>query len=95
LVGGGTAVWEGWRDTTIDIDLKADLEPTVVFEAIAILKEKSGINVELTSPDLFIPILPRWRERSVLVLQQNKVTIRHYDFYAQALANPTSATGEF
>lgn len=31
ITGGGTAVWFGWREMTIDIALKAESEPKVFF----------------------------------------------------------------
>ena len=44
------------------------------------------MNVELASPDGFLPEVPGWRERSRFVSREGLVTFRHYDFYAQALA---------
>jgi hypothetical protein len=50
------------------------------------LKERLQINIELASPDDFIPELPGWQERSRFVQQEGKLSFYHYDFYAQALA---------
>lgn len=86
LVGGSSAVLVGWRETTVDIDLKLDPEPAGVFEAIARAKEALSINVELAAPDDFIPPLPGWRERSPFIDRHGSVDYHHYDFYAQALA---------
>lgn len=86
LAGGATAVLRGWRESTIDIDIKADPEPAGLFEAIASLKDELDINVELASPDLFIPPVPGWRERGVFVSQHGPVKFYHYDPYGQALA---------
>src|SRR5262245_23875423 len=86
LTGGSTALLLGIREQTVDIDIKLDPEPQGVFEAIARLKESLGLNVELASPDDFLPPLPRWRERSIPILTAGKVSFRHYDLYAQALA---------
>ena len=86
LVGGGSAVLVGWRETTVDIDLKLDPEPRGVFEAIARAKEELNVNVELAAPDDFIPPLPGWRERSPSIARHGSVDFFHYDFYAQALA---------
>jgi len=86
LVGGSSAVWEGWRETTIDVDMKAEPEPLGLFEAIAELKNELGINVELASPDQFIPALPGWQDRSPILEKHADVVFRHYDFYGQALA---------
>ena len=45
ITGGGSALLLGWRDTTIDIDLKFDPEPAGVFDAIPGLKRALHINV--------------------------------------------------
>ncbi len=86
LVGGSSAVLVGWRETTIDVDLKLDPEPAGVFEAIARAKEALNINVELAAPDDFIPALPGWRERSRFIDRIGPIDYYHYDFHAQALA---------
>lgn len=86
VVGGATAVLLGWRPATIDVDLKADPEPAGLFEAIAQLKDELDINVELASPDQFIPPVPGWRERSPFIARHGWVTFYHYDAYGQALA---------
>ena len=86
LVGGASAVIVGWRETTVDVDLKLDPEPPGVFEAIARAKDALDINVELAAPDEFIPPLPDWQARSPLVARHGSVDFFHYDFYAQALA---------
>ena len=86
LTGGATALLFGWRAKTIDVDIKADPEPRGLFEAIAKLKESLDANVELASPDLFIPELPGWRERSAFIRRVGEVDFRHFDFYSQTLA---------
>ena len=86
LTGGATALLFGWREKTIDVDIKADPEPLGLFEAIAELKESLDANVELASPDLFIPEVPGWRERSEFIRRVGEVDFRHFDFYSQALA---------
>ena len=86
LVGGASAAIVGWRDATVDADLKLDPEPPAVFEAIAELKEELDINVELAAPDQFVPALPGWRERSPFIARHGQVDFFHYDFYGQALA---------
>ena len=86
LTGGATAVLHGWRTMTIDIDIKPDPEPAGLFEAIALLKEELDVNVELASPDQFIPALPGWRERSLFIAIHGLIEFFHYDPYGQALA---------
>jgi hypothetical protein len=85
LTGGATAVLHNWRDATIDVDLKADPEPPGLFEAIAVLKDELDINVELASPDQFIPAIPGWRERSLLIARHGPLAFFHYDPDGQAL----------
>jgi hypothetical protein len=86
LVGGATAVLYGWRTSTVDADLKLDPEPAGVFEAIRRLKDELDINVELASPDDFIPAVPGWRERSPFVARHGQIDFHHYDLLTQALA---------
>ena len=86
LVGGTTAVLVGWRASTIDIDLVMRPESDALLRAIPSLKERLNVNVELASPDQFIPVPPGWEERSPLVTRIGQVTIRHYDLVAQALS---------
>ena len=80
LVGGASAVIVGWRDTTVDVDLKLDPEPPGVFNAIARAKDALNINLELASPDDFIPALPDWRARSVFVARHGPVDFLHDAF---------------
>lgn len=86
LVGGATAVAEGWRQATIDIDLAFGPGHEAVLRAIPAIKEALDINVELASPADFIPVKPGWQDRSPFVAQEGSVTFRHFDLYAQALA---------
>ncbi len=86
LTGGATAVLIGWREATVDVDLKADPEPGRLFEAISRLKDQLDINIELAAPDHFIPPLPGWRERSRSIGSYGALAFYHYDFYAQALS---------
>jgi hypothetical protein len=86
LVGGASAVLLGWRDSTIDIDLKTIPDRDDLLRQLTALKERLEINIELASPGDFIPELPGWVERSQFVKQEGKLTFLHYDFYAQALA---------
>lgn len=86
LTGGATALLFGWRDATIDVDIKPDPEPPGLFQAIARLKESLDLNIELASPDQFIPSLPEWRDRSIFIATYGPVSFYHYDLYSQALA---------
>jgi hypothetical protein len=86
FTGGVTAVWYGWRDATIDMDLKLDPEPSGIFEGIPAIKDRLSVNIELASPDQFIPELPGWRDRSTFIDRFGNIDFYHYDFYSQALA---------
>jgi len=86
LVGGTSAVLVGWRDTTIDVDLVIRPESDAMMRAIPMLKDRLQLNVEIASPDQFIPVPPGWEERSPVITRIGRVTFRHYDFCAQALA---------
>ena len=54
----------GWRDSTIDIDLKAVPEPDELLRQFSVLKERLEINIELAAPDDFIPALPGWESEA-------------------------------
>jgi hypothetical protein len=86
LIGGGTAVLLGWRETTIDIDIDLDPEQDEVLRALPALKEELEINVELASPRDFIPLPAGWQERSPSAGREGRLTFKHFDLYSQALA---------
>jgi hypothetical protein len=86
FVGGVSAVLLGWRETTIDIDLKMVPEVNEILKILPDLKERLQVNVELASPDDFIPALPGWEERSTFIGREGGIDFFHYDFYSQALA---------
>jgi len=86
FTGGVSAVLLGWREMTIDVDLKAEPEPMGFFECLPHLKERLNVNIELASPEQFVPALPGWQERSRFIAQHGLLTFYHYDFYGQALS---------
>jgi hypothetical protein len=86
LTGGATAVLVGWRDSTIDVDLRFEPESDELLREIPALKESLGVNIELASPPDFIPELPGWRERSPLLFRDGNVDVHHFDPYSQALS---------
>ncbi len=86
FTGGASAVLTGWRDSTIDVDLKLVPESDRLFRAIPALKESLQLNVELVSPADFIPELAGWEERSPFIEKEGRLSFHHYDFHAQALA---------
>lgn len=86
LTGGATAVLEGWRATTVDIDVRFEPDADELLRLLPALKERLQLNVELASPPDFIPELPGWRERSPFVVREGKLDVHHFDPYSQALA---------
>jgi hypothetical protein len=86
LTGGATAVLHGWRESTIDVDLKIVPDVDRVFRAIPEIKERLQVNVELASPDDFIPVREDWPDRSPFIAREGPLAFHHFDLYAQALA---------
>lgn len=86
LAGGASAVLHGWRNSTIDADIKIIPERDDLMRAIPRIKEELSFNIEFASPDHFLPPLPGWEERSPFIVKEGSVVFRHYDFYAQALS---------
>jgi hypothetical protein len=86
FTGGASALLIGWRSSTVDVDIRLDPEPPGIFQAIAKLKQDLNINIELASPQDFLPTLPGWRDRSVFIGTQGQISFYHYDFTAQALS---------
>jgi hypothetical protein len=86
FAGGATAVLMGWRASTVDVDIQMDPESDRLYRAIPRLKERLDLNVELASPDRFLPAVPGWQERSAFIAREGRISFYHYDLYAQALA---------
>src|SRR3990170_3622189 len=85
FTGGATAVLLGWRGSTIDVDIRLVPESDTLLRAIQRIKEELQINVELASPDDFIPVPAGWEGRSVFVTREGRVSFYHFDPYSQAL----------
>jgi hypothetical protein len=86
LTGGATAVLTGWRDATVDVDIRLEPERDEILRRIAELKDELDVNVELASPPDFIPELPGWRDRSPFVFDEGRLAVHHFDPYSQALS---------
>lgn len=86
FTGGASAVTRGWRESTLDVDLKIVPDTDAILRLLPEMKERLRLNVELASPADFVPELPGWQERSVFIAREGKVDFFHYDFYSQALA---------
>jgi hypothetical protein len=86
VTGGATAVLIGWRESTVDADILIVPEQDSLYRALPRLKEELRLNVEIVSPAHFIPELPGWRERSLLIERIGRVSYHHYDPYAQVLS---------
>lgn len=86
LTGGATAVLHGWRETTIDVDIKLIPDRDEILREIPRLKERLNLNVELAAPSDFIPLPKGWEERSPLIRQEGKLSFHHFDPVAQALS---------
>jgi hypothetical protein len=86
LTGGATAVLEGWRASTVDIDVRFEPDSDAALGRIRELKEKLALNVELVSPLDFLPPLRGWRERSRFRLREGNLEVFDFDPYSQALS---------
>lgn len=86
LTGGATAVLEGWREATVDVDVRFEPDADAALEAIRDLKERLSVNVELASPLDFLPPLPGWRERCRFRLRAGNLEVFDFDPYSQALS---------
>jgi hypothetical protein len=86
LTGGATAVLEGWRGSTVDIDVRFEPDSDEALERIRDLKEELALNVELASPLDFLPPLPGWRERSRFRFREGNLEVFDFDPYSQALS---------
>ena len=84
LVGGGTAVYAGWRASSVDVDLFA--EEDAVFRDIQGIKERLNINVEFARPEHFVPPLEGSPDRHVFIETVGRISYYHYDPYAQVLS---------
>jgi hypothetical protein len=84
LVGGGTAILQGWRESTIDADLYAEHDE--IFRDIQQIKEQLEINVEFARPEDFVPPLAGSGDRHVFIRSIGNVGFYHYDPYAQVLS---------
>lgn len=86
LTGGATAVLEGWRASTVDLDVRFEPDSEAALRRIAKLKDELSVNVELASPLDFLPALPEWRERSRFRLREGNLEVFDFDPYSQALS---------
>lgn len=86
LTGGATAVLEGWRESTVDVDIRFEPDSDAALERIRDLKEELSLNVELASPLDFLPPLPGWEERSRFRLREGNLDVFDFDPYSQALS---------
>jgi hypothetical protein len=84
FVGGGTAVLQGWRASTIDADLYSDKDE--IFHDVQGIKERLQLNIEFARPEDFVPALAGSNDRHVFIETVGKVSFYHYDPYAQLLS---------
>ncbi len=84
LVGGGTAVYLGWRRASIDVDFFTEQDG--LFRNIQEIKERLNVNVELARPEDFVPPLADSEDRHVFIDRVGPISLYHYDPYAQLLS---------
>jgi hypothetical protein len=84
LVGGGTAVYLGWRESTIGADLSSDDD--AIFCDVQGIKERLQLNIEFARPEDFVPSLRGSNDRHISIDTIGRVGFYHYDPYAQLLS---------
>ncbi len=85
--GGTSAVEIGWREFTQDVDVRIEaVDSDPLLRAIAELKDRLDVNVELAGPLDFLPAPAGWQSRSVHLGRYGSVDVFHTDFTLQALA---------
>jgi hypothetical protein len=84
LVGGATAVLQGWRESSLDADLSATDDE--IFRDVQAVKERLRLNIELVRPEDFVPPLEGSAQRHVFIETVGAVSFFHYDPYAQLLS---------
>jgi hypothetical protein len=84
FVGGGTAVYSGWRESTIDADLSSDDD--AIFRDVQGIKERLQLNIEFARPEDFVPPLGGSGDRHVFIDTIGRVGFYHYDPYSQLLS---------
>ncbi len=84
LVGGGTAVYLGWRRSSIDVVLFS--EQQAVFEDIQTIKERLNVNIEFARPEDFVPPQNGTLNRHIFVDTIGSIAFYLYDPYAQLLS---------
>jgi hypothetical protein len=84
LTGGATAVLSGWRETTIDVDVKLMPDSDELLREIPRLKQELDLNIELAAPSDFIPVPDGWENRSPLIRREGKLSFHHLDPVAGA-----------
>jgi len=84
LMGGGTAVYSGWRESTIDADLSSDDD--AIFRDVQGIKERLQLNIEFARPEDFVPALSGSGDRHLFIDTIGKVSFYHYDPYSQLLS---------
>ncbi len=86
LTGGATAVLEGWRESTVDVDVRFEPDSDAALSRISEIKDRLSVNVELASPLDFLPPLPGWQERSRFRFREGNLEVFDFDPYSQALS---------
>lgn len=86
LTGGATAVLEGWRPSTVDVNVRFEPDSDAALRELAALKERLQVNVGLASPLDFLPPLEGWQERCRFRLRAGNLEVFDFDPYSQALS---------
>jgi hypothetical protein len=86
LTGGATAVLVGWRRSTRAVDIRLEGGEDALLRAIAELKDRLSINIELASPLDFLPEVAGWRDRCPYVGRFGALEVFDMMYELQALS---------
>ncbi|MEZ4661191.1 MAG: DUF6036 family nucleotidyltransferase [Caldilineaceae bacterium] len=89
LVGGSSLLLVAAKESTFDIDLKAEIAPEHHSEFVRCLRQVSRelqYAVEQASPDQFIPLPAGYLERCAFIGRFGMLDVFHFDFYSVALS---------
>jgi hypothetical protein len=79
LTGGATAVLEGWRESTVDVDVRFEPDSDAALARIGEIKKQLSVKVELASPLDFLPALDGWKGRSRFRFREGNLEVFDFD----------------
>jgi hypothetical protein len=89
LVGGTTLIYEGWRNSSKDMDFGAEFDSQfdgLFTRTVQELKRKYNVSIELVTPKDFIPLPLGWQSRCRFIQRLGTLDIFHFDPISNSLS---------